>query len=248
MGRFLPPSADRADPIVAGFRQIGLSVVDGFTPERLDQPTQQGLARAAVTGEAIIDARWAQVGETVNGWRYYTAAGRAGHDLALRAALVKYVLGAQLAVEVIYPPCSVDADGQSFSGQHRYVLDFPAGQTPPVSVFWNLAMYGEDMMFVQNDEGRYSIGSTTDGLTPNPDGSLTLYLQHEKPSNATQAANWLPAPVGTFDLTMRFYGPDSAGTRRPLSPARGGSNAITRSSARQVVLACTTGEPAGALS
>jgi hypothetical protein len=195
---------------VAGFRQIGLSVVECFIPDRLDDATRRGLARAATAGEAMIDARWVQVGETVNGWRYYTASGRAGHDLTLRAVLVKYVLGAQLASEVIYPPCAVDADGESFSGQHRYVLHFPAGQTPPAAVFWNLAMYGEDMLFVENDEGRYTISSTTDGLRPSDDSSLTLYLQHDKPSDEDQAANWLPAPAGVFNLTMRFYGPGSA--------------------------------------
>ena len=36
------------------------------------------------------DARWAQVGETVNGWRYYTAGGRASpHRLALERATGK---------------------------------------------------------------------------------------------------------------------------------------------------------------
>jgi hypothetical protein len=209
MGWFLPVSADRADPIVAGFRQIGLSVADGFPPDRLDESSRRGLARAAVAGEAIIDARWAQLGETVDGWRYYTAGGRGGHDLTLRAALVKYVLGAQLATEVLYPPCAVDTDGQPFSGQHRYVLHFPPGQVPPVSVFWNLAMYGDDMLFVENDQRRYSIGSTTDGLSKSPDGSLTVYLQHDPPGDDAEAANWLPAPEGTFNLTMRFYGPDT---------------------------------------
>jgi hypothetical protein len=210
LGWFLPRSADRADPIVAGFRQMGLTVSNGFTPDLLDDSTRRGLTRAAVAGEAIIDARWAQVGETVNGWRYYTAGGRAGHDVTLRAALVKYVLGAQLATEVIYPPCAVDADGNPFSGEHRYVLRFELGQTPPVSTFRNLAMYDEGQLFTENEQERYSIGTTTDGLTADPDGSLTLYLQHDKPGSDAEAANWLPAPTGGFNLTMRFYGPDSA--------------------------------------
>ena len=39
---------------------------------------------------------------------------------------------------------------------------------------------------------RFSIGSTTDGLAQNPDGSLTIYLQHSKPQE-DQLSNWLPA-------------------------------------------------------
>jgi hypothetical protein len=49
-----------------------------------------------------------------------------------------------------------------------------------VSVFWNLAMYGADMLFVENDFGRCSIGSTTDGLKESSDGSLTLRIQKQK--------------------------------------------------------------------
>jgi hypothetical protein len=37
------------------------------------------------------------------------------------------------------------------------------------------------MLFIENEIDR-SIGSTTDGLETNHDGSLTLYLQREKPT------------------------------------------------------------------
>ena len=72
-----------------------------------------------------------------------------------------------------------------------------------MSIFWNLAMYDEHEFFTENDAGRYTIGSTTEGLRSENDGSLTLYLQHEPPDDR---ANWLPAPAGPFNLTMRLYG------------------------------------------
>ena len=124
--------------------------------------------------ERIIDARWADLGETTNGWRYNTASGRAGYDFALRAALAKGVPGAQLAGEVLHTPCDVDADSEPLHGRYDYELHFPPGEHPPVSPFWNMSLLGEDLMFVENEAGRYSIGSTTDGLASNPDGSLTL--------------------------------------------------------------------------
>lgn len=54
------------------------------------------------------------------------------------------------------------------------MLHFDAGELPPVIVFWNMAMYASDMLFVENDFGRYSFGSTTDGLKKAGDGSLTI--------------------------------------------------------------------------
>jgi hypothetical protein len=204
MGRMLPVSADTNDSLVASFRQIGLNVGRGLEWQGLDPATRRGLARAARAGEQIIDSRWASAGETTNGWKYTMAGGRAGHDLALRAALAKYELGALLSDQVIYPNTAVDDRGEALTGERRYVLRFEAGNLPPASLFWNLAMYGSDMLFVENEFGRYSIGSTTEGLRRDPDGSLTIAIQRDRPDDTS---NWLPAPAGSFNLTMRFYGP-----------------------------------------
>jgi hypothetical protein len=204
MRRRLAASSDFADELVASFRQIGLSVGKGFEWQTLDEPTKRGLARAVQTGEKIVDQKWAAAGEITNGWKYTFAGGRAGYDPGLRAALAKYEVGAQLADQVIYPNTSVDEKGEPLTGARKYVLHFDADKLPPVSVFWNMAMYGSDMLFVENDFGRYSIGSTTDDLKKRPDGSLDILIQHDKPADTS---NWLPAPAGPFNLTMRFYGP-----------------------------------------
>ncbi|MDW9844109.1 DUF1214 domain-containing protein [Sinorhizobium meliloti] len=206
MTKRLPASADSEDSLVASFKQIGLSVGGGFQWKSLDEATKKGLERAIKTGEQIVDSKWAAAGEITNGWKYTFAGGRAGYDPGLRAALAKYEVGAQLSDQVIYPNTSVDDRGEPLNGSRKYVLHFDAGKLPPVSVFWNMAMYGSDMLFVENDFKRYSIGSTTDGLKQDADGSLTILIQKNKPADT---ANWLPAPEGDFNLTMRFYGPET---------------------------------------
>ena len=204
MRECLPITADLEDSLVRAFHQIGLSVGKGFEWRGLDESTARGLARAALVAEQMIDRRWLSLGETTNGWRYNMADGRSGHDFVLRAALAKNMMGGQLAAEALYPSTTVDNAGEPLVGQRKYVLHFARGALPPVAVFWNLAMYAADMLFIENDFGRYSIGSTTDGLAPNPDGSLTMLIQHAHPE---VTANWLPAPAGDFNLTMRLYGP-----------------------------------------
>jgi hypothetical protein len=203
----LPVSADADNELVASFHQIGLSVGGGFEWQALDEPTRRGIARAIKTGAQVVDSKWASAGQTVNGWKYTFAGGRAGYDPGLRAALVKYELGAQLSDQVLYPNTSVDDKGEPLSGANKYVLHFDTGKLPPVSVFWNMAMYGSDMLFVENESRRYSIGSTTDGLKKNADRSLDIVIQKDKPSDTS---NWLPAPPGDFNLTMRLYGPGTA--------------------------------------
>jgi hypothetical protein len=206
MRYMLPVELDVNDTFVQALAGIGLSVGNGFDWQGLDESTKAGLARAAPVVEQIIDERWESLGETVNGWRFSLATGRCSYDFALNAANTKNQVGTELADQVVYANCRVDADGDPLDGGHDYVLHFEPGQTPPVAGMWNLAMYDDDMLFVANDADRYTIGSTTDGVTANPDGSLTIYIQHSRP-DAAKAPNWLPAPVGSFNLTMRYYGP-----------------------------------------
>jgi len=203
MNLFLSTSDDYADPMVRSIRQIGLSVANGFDPKSLDASTKRGLERATTMAEQIIEDAFANSAEIVNGWRMTMATGRAGNDLALRAAFASHLTGANVPEESLYPNCRVDDKGEPFNGANKYTLRFEKDQIPPVSVFWNLNMYDDKQFFIENDFGRYSIGSTTDGLKTAKDGSITIYMQNDKPKDTS---NWLPAPKGSFNLTMRLYG------------------------------------------
>jgi hypothetical protein len=109
----------------------------------------------------------------------------------------------------MYPQAKFDSNGEALDGsKHNYTLTFPKGDQPPVNAFWSVTMYdGKTQLLIENPINRYLINSPMlPGMKTNPDGSLTLYIQHESPGKAKEA-NWLPAPNGPIYLVMRLYWP-----------------------------------------
>ena len=76
---------------------------------------------------------------------------------------------------------------------------------PPVDAFWSITLYDQEGFQVANPLNRFACraGCRSDY---NADGSLDLYFQNQSPG-ADKEANWLPAPTGPFNLTMRLYAP-----------------------------------------
>ncbi len=66
-----------------------------------------------------------------------------------------------------------------------------------------------DGYLVDNLLNRYALGDRS-GMSPNPDGSLTVHIQAESPGGA-QEANWLPTPTaGPCELALRLYLPQQS--------------------------------------
>lgn len=146
------------------------------------------------------------MGAAVNGWRIPKKNIAAfGTDYDTRAFIALIALGANLPEDALYPTTFVDGQGHLLNGGNRYVLHFDAGLTPPVNTFWSVTMYDQDSFFVENPIHRYAISSWMP-LKRNADGSLDIYIQHESPG-ADEEGNWLPAPEGAFNLTLRMYWP-----------------------------------------
>ena len=111
--------------------------------------------------------------------------------------------------EAAYAMVYVDGDGQPLDGKRGYELRFAT--PPPCGAFWSVTMYDTpDFYLVENPIDRYSIGDRTPGLHTSPDGSLTIVMQHDEPSDPEQRANWLPTPAGAFRPLLRIYEPDDA--------------------------------------
>jgi len=108
--------------------------------------------------------------------------------------------------EAAYPMTYTDADGDRLDGRNRYALRFD--QDPPVDAFWSITMYDlPGFYLVANPINRYSIGDRAPGLRHDPDGSLTIVIQHDQPADTS---NWLPAPAAPFRPLLRLYQPQAA--------------------------------------
>lgn len=108
--------------------------------------------------------------------------------------------------DAIYPMNLTDADGKLVRAENNYVLHFDNGRLPPADAFWSLTMYDEAGFQAPNPINRFAIGDR-DQLKYNSDGSLDLYIQHDRPGSDKEA-NWLPSPAkGALGLTMRLYAP-----------------------------------------
>ena len=110
--------------------------------------------------------------------------------------------------EAMYPLLTTDSTGQPLTGASSYTLTFPADQLPPVNAFWSLTMYRlPESLLVENPINRYLINSPMlPNLVKNPDGGLTIYIQHTSPG-PDKEPNWLPPRRGRSRCSCGCTGP-----------------------------------------
>ena len=203
----VPPPPRDAD-LLQSFARIGIG--PGLDVAAQDEGTKRGLAQAAVDGRKIIAQAFSTgyLQKQVNGWNYPPPAiGRPtpSRDWLFRAVQMLAGFVANDPEEAIYLNVSLDGEGKPLSGENRYEVHFPKGGLPDVKAFWSVTMYNPKYNLVANPINRYSLGDRS-GMKPNPDDSLTIYLQKDSPGSDKEA-NWLPAPEGVFFLIMRTYLP-----------------------------------------
>jgi hypothetical protein len=208
---FAPPSVDR--PLLQQLKAIGIGPgLNPATDSHLSAETLRGMRDAVTNGPANLKTEltqlYVQSAQKHNGYLVINT-GTYGTDYQLRAIVDNVGLGALRPDVAIYPLAQTDMNLQALTGTKSYVLHLPAGDLPPVKGFWSLTMYDLNGFYVPNPLGRYVINDRSN-LHHNPDGSIDLYVQHDKPSNPGQAQNWLPAPAGNFRMIWRLYDTGSA--------------------------------------
>ena len=204
----LQPPHITDQPIIARLKRIGFEVGKSFDLGQADPAVQKGIANVPEDAQKLMEWKVPTMARITNGWSMNTdTMGVYGNYYLKRAIVTQLGLGANLPEDAIYPLNLTDDTGKPLDGASNYVLHFDKGQTPPVDAFWSVTLYDLKGFQVANPLNRFAVSSWMPFKT-NADGSLDLYFQNESPG-ADKEANWLPAPKGPFNLTMRLYAPKS---------------------------------------
>jgi hypothetical protein len=195
-------------PIIAQLKRIGFEVGKSFDLDKTDPAVQKGLTSAPEDAQKLMAWKVPTLARIANGWSMNTdTMGVYGNYYLKRAIVTQLGLGANLPGDAIYPLNLADDTGKPLDGASNYTIHFDKSQIPPVDAFWSITLYDPAGFQVVNSLNRFAVSSWMPFKT-NPDGSLDLYFQNQSPG-ADKEANWLPAPKGPFNLTMRLYAPKS---------------------------------------
>jgi hypothetical protein len=104
-----------------------------------------------------------------------------------------------------YALAYLDADKKPFDGSKTYRLHLPSDV--PVNNFWAVTLYDtQTRSLLQTGQKFPTIGSQTDGMTANADGSYDIFFAPTAPEG--KEGNWVQTLPGKSWFTiLRMYGP-----------------------------------------
>ncbi|MNO86322.1 hypothetical protein D3C76_777180 [compost metagenome] len=211
------PAHSTDQPLLAQLKRIGIEPGKSFDMNALDPEIKAALETAPKDAQALMAWKVPTLARVVNGWSMNTdTMGVYGNYYLKRAIVAQMGLGANLPEDAIYPLNMGDENGKTLDGAHKYVLHFPKDEAPPVNAFWSITLYDPEGFQVGNGLNRFAVSSWMP-FKSNADGSLDIYFQNESPGKELEA-NWLPAPKGPFNLTMRLYGPKAEALNGKWNP------------------------------
>ena len=221
---------DMLDPETRGlFASIGIEKGKPFAPDaRMKKILTDAVAIANATARSIV--WYPRTDGTMKGIRIYPDTGSAwimgfldknvffnGKDgktmnsdarvmfyypyTAVTPAMALTRAGAGSDYAITY----VDSKKQPFDGSKTYKLNIPAN--PPAKAFWALTLYdNQTRSQLQTSQSFPSVGSQTDGIKKNDDGSYDMYFAPKAPKGFEN--NWLETIPGKgWFVVLRMYGP-----------------------------------------
>jgi hypothetical protein len=196
------------EPIIAQMKRIGIEPGKSFDIGKVDPVVKKAVEAAPEAAKQLMAWKVPTLARVANDWSLNTdTMGVYGNYYLKRAIIAQLGLGANLPEDAIYPLNLGDETGKPLDGANKYTIHFDSGATPPVNAFWSLTLYDSDGFQVANSLNRFAVSSWMP-FKYNQEGSLDLYFQNESPG-PDKEVNWLPAPKGAFNLTMRLYSPKS---------------------------------------
>jgi hypothetical protein len=105
-----------------------------------------------------------------------------------------------------YGLAMLDSKQRPLDGSRTYKLRIPPN--PPVKDFWAVTMYDtQTRSQLQTDQQFPTLGSQTEGLKKNADGSYDIYFAPKAPQG--KEGNWLQTiPGKSWWIGLRMYGPE----------------------------------------
>jgi hypothetical protein len=196
------------EPIIAQMKLIGIEPGKSFDMEKVSPVVKNALEAAPSAAQKLMEWKVATIARIANHWSMNTdTMGVYGNYYLKRAIVSQLGLGANLPEDALYPLNLADQTGRPLDGTNKYVLHFERASLPPVNAFWSVTLYDPEGYQVANNLNRFAVSSWMP-FSYGADGSLDLYFQNESPGKDKET-NWLPAPKGPFNLTMRLYAPKS---------------------------------------
>ena len=200
------PTVPSEEKLMARFAKIGIGAGRNFDAASLEPKLRAAIEAGIKAADAQLKAAAGKVKSSAD--YFGTPEKMRGYSDGYQKRAVAAMLGlyGNSVEEADYTPYLKDKDGKPLSGKNRYVMHL--NPPPPVKFFWSLTMYDSKQLLVANPLNRYKLSSASEGLVKNSDGSVTLYIQHDAPTDPKQKANWLPAPEGPLFMVLRMYGPE----------------------------------------
>jgi hypothetical protein len=196
------------EPILALMKKIGIEAGKSLDLAKVSPAVRTALDSAPASAQRLMEWKMPTLARVANHWSMNTdTMGVYGNYYLKRAIVANIGLGANAPEDAVYPLNLGDQMGRPLDGASKYLLHFDKGALPPVNAFWSVTLYDPQGYQVANPLDRFAVSNWMP-FKYDPDGSLTLYFQNESPGKDKEA-NWLPAPKGPFNLTMRLYAPKS---------------------------------------